>query len=105
MARSGLPCLTLALLVLLSSSSTAVASSLRVGVVLDLTSDVGKKSLTSINMALDDFYAAHANATSRVDLRVRDSRGNVVTAAHAGKADSVLSTANPHVYSTRLLNK
>ncbi|GJN00710.1 hypothetical protein PR202_ga17908 [Eleusine coracana subsp. coracana] len=84
MAGSGLPCLALALLILLSSSSTAVASSMRVGVVLDLTSDAGKKSLTCINMALDDFYAAHANATRRVDLRVRDSRGDVVTAAHAG---------------------
>ncbi|KAK3128585.1 hypothetical protein QOZ80_6BG0463730 [Eleusine coracana subsp. coracana] len=83
MAGSGLPCLALALLILVSSSSTTVASSVRVGVVLDLTNDAGKKSLTCINMALDDFYAAHANATRRVDLRVRDSRGDVVTAAHA----------------------
>ncbi|TVU12252.1 hypothetical protein EJB05_45887, partial [Eragrostis curvula] len=82
MGRSGQPCLALALLILLSSSSTPAAS-VRVGVVLDLTSDVGKKSLTCISMALDDFYAAHANATRRVDLRVRNSRGDVVTAADA----------------------
>ncbi|CAN6172841.1 unnamed protein product [Urochloa humidicola] len=64
---------------------TAAAASVRVGVVLDLTSDVGRKSLTCISMALDDFYgaAAYANSSSRVVLRVRDSRGDVVTAAHA----------------------
>ncbi|CAN6208415.1 unnamed protein product [Urochloa humidicola] len=61
-------------------------AAVRVGVVLDLTSDLGKKSLTCISMALDDFYGAgatHANSSRRVVLRVRDSRGDVVTAARA----------------------
>ncbi|KAK1669563.1 hypothetical protein QYE76_057722 [Lolium multiflorum] len=65
---------------------TAVESSsapVRVGVVLDLTSDVGRKSLTCISMALDDFYLKHPSYATRVELRVRDSRGDLVTAAHA----------------------
>jgi ionotropic glutamate receptor len=65
----------------------AAAPGVRVGVVLDLTSDVGRKSLACISMALDDFYgAARASSSRRVVLRVRDSSGDVVTAAHAGKS-------------------
>jgi hypothetical protein len=55
----------------------------RVGVVLDLTSDVGKKTRACISKALDDFDAAHG--TARVELRVIDSRGDLAVAAHAGK--------------------
>jgi hypothetical protein len=55
----------------------------RVGVVLDLTSDVGKKTRACISKALDDFDAAHG--TARVELRVIDSRGDLTVAAHAGK--------------------
>ncbi|KAM3276031.1 hypothetical protein ACQJBY_044417 [Aegilops geniculata] len=68
-----------------------------VGAVLDLTSETGRKSLTCISMALDDFYAARANSTTtRVELRVRDSRGDVITAAYAadelinGKVEAII---------------
>jgi len=54
--------------------------------VLDLTSEAGRKSLTCISMALDAFYSAHANSSWRVHLLVGDTRGDVVAAAHAGKA-------------------
>lgn len=60
------------------------AAAVRVGVVLDLTSDLGRKSLACISMALDDFYGAGSGR--RVVLRARDSSGDVVTAAHAGKS-------------------
>ncbi|KAK1679460.1 hypothetical protein QYE76_040308 [Lolium multiflorum] len=53
----------------------------RIGVVLDLTSDVGKKTRACISKALDDFDAAHG--TARVELRVIDSRGDLAVAAHA----------------------
>uniref|UniRef100_A0A0D9WMS4 Ionotropic glutamate receptor C-terminal domain-containing protein n=1 Tax=Leersia perrieri TaxID=77586 RepID=A0A0D9WMS4_9ORYZ len=79
------------LLIMFAAVAVATNKSVRVGVVLDLTSDVGRKSLASVSMALDDFYAAHdsdddanANSTARVELIVRDSRGDVVTAADAG---------------------
>ncbi|KAF0901993.1 hypothetical protein E2562_011821 [Oryza meyeriana var. granulata] len=53
---------------------------------MDLRSDVGRKSLACVSMALDDFDAAYddANATARVELLARDSHGDVVTAAKAG---------------------
>ncbi|KAL6861898.1 hypothetical protein ACP4OV_017598 [Aristida adscensionis] len=69
-----------------SPSATVAAAAVRVGVVLDLTSDAGKGALACISMAVDDFYyaAARGNSTvGRVDLRVRNSRGDVVTAARA----------------------
>lgn len=74
-------------------AAAAAAASVRVGVVLDLTSDMGRKSLTCISMALDDFYggAARANSSGRpVVLHVRDSAGDVVTAAHAGKSKALI---------------
>lgn len=95
MRHGGRRSLALAYLLLLRVSwdapslPAAAASSVRVGVVLDLTSDMGRKSLTCIAMALDDFYGGAARANSsgrRVVLHVRDSGGDVVTAAHAGKS-------------------
>ncbi|CAD6337389.1 unnamed protein product [Miscanthus lutarioriparius] len=89
MIAGGLALLHL-LLVLLSASASAselppAAAAVRVGVVLDLTSEAGRKSLTCISMALDNFYSAHANSSRRVHLLVGDTRGDVA-AAHAGKA-------------------
>ncbi|KAF7094200.1 hypothetical protein CFC21_096529 [Triticum aestivum] len=41
-------------------------------------------------MALDDFHAAHAGSgDARVELRVRDSRGDLATAAHASAEDLI----------------
>ncbi|RLN13531.1 hypothetical protein C2845_PM09G05270 [Panicum miliaceum] len=80
-------------------SAAAAVDGVRVGVVLDLTSDVGRKNLACISMALDDFYgagagAARASSSRRVVLRVRDSSGDVVTAAHAGASNySALTSA------------
>jgi len=56
-----------------------------VGVVLDLATGLGKKSLLSLEMALEDLYAAHPNFSTRVRLHVRDSDRDVVTAASAGR--------------------
>uniref|UniRef100_A0A0E0HQ28 Receptor ligand binding region domain-containing protein n=1 Tax=Oryza nivara TaxID=4536 RepID=A0A0E0HQ28_ORYNI len=84
------------LLVLAGVAAAAVAgaksaAAVRVGVVMDLTSDAGRKSAACVSMALDDYYyAAQAHdadaaaAAARVELFVRDSRGDVVTAADAG---------------------
>ena len=56
-----------------------------VGVMLDLATGLGKKSLLSLEMALEDLYVAHPNFTTRVRLHVRDSDRDVVTAASAGR--------------------
>ncbi|KAF7094195.1 hypothetical protein CFC21_096525 [Triticum aestivum] len=80
--------LVLVTLLTLWSSDVAVASplaaSVRVGVVLDLTS-VGRERRACISMALDDFHAAHAGSGATwIELLLRDSRGDLATAAHAG---------------------
>jgi hypothetical protein len=73
-------------LVLSNAGGSPLSEQVAVGVVLDLTSDVGRQSLTCISMALEDFYVAHAGSgAARVELRIRDSRGEVVAAAQAGK--------------------
>ncbi|KAF8400403.1 hypothetical protein HHK36_013701 [Tetracentron sinense] len=52
-----------------------------VGVVLDLSSKVGKMAEMCVSMAWSDFYAAHANYKTRLVLHKRDSKGDVVGAA------------------------
>ncbi|RZS02716.1 hypothetical protein BHM03_00032847 [Ensete ventricosum] len=61
-----------------------------VGVILDVSSSAGKKSWTSISMAVDDFYATHGNCTTRVVLHLRNSKKDVVGAAAAGSPLSLL---------------
>ncbi|TVU12247.1 hypothetical protein EJB05_45882, partial [Eragrostis curvula] len=64
-------------------ATAAATVPVHVGVILDLATELGKKSLLSLEMALEDFYAAHPNFTTRLSLRVRDSERDVVTAASA----------------------
>uniref|UniRef100_M8C900 Receptor ligand binding region domain-containing protein n=1 Tax=Aegilops tauschii TaxID=37682 RepID=M8C900_AEGTA len=66
-----------------SLPAAAAHAPARVGVVVDLTSDVGRKSLTCISKALDGFYLEHPSCAKLVDLRARDSAGEAVKAAHA----------------------
>ncbi|CAL5064271.1 unnamed protein product [Urochloa decumbens] len=54
-----------------------------VGLVIDADSPVGRIARTTIPMALDDFYAAFPNASTRVRLLQHDSGGDVVAAASA----------------------
>ncbi|XP_037464227.1 glutamate receptor 2.8-like [Triticum dicoccoides] len=68
-----------------SPPAVALASPMRVGVVLDLTS-VGRERRACISMALDDFHAAHAGyGAARIELLLRDSRGDLATAAQAAE--------------------
>ncbi|CAN6204522.1 unnamed protein product [Urochloa humidicola] len=54
-----------------------------VGLIIDADSPVGRIARTTIPMALDDFYAAFPNASTRVRLLHHDSAGDVVAAASA----------------------
>ncbi|XP_015693932.2 glutamate receptor 2.8-like [Oryza brachyantha] len=70
-----------ALLSLLALRDAAAAPTVRVGVVVDLASDEGRRSLAGISMAVDGF---HRRRRHPVELRVRDSRGeDDAAAAHA----------------------
>lgn len=56
-----------------------------VGIILDdyKHSLTGKIWLSSIKMALTDFYASHALHNTKLVLNIRNSKGNVVRAANA----------------------
>ncbi|KAF7020368.1 hypothetical protein CFC21_033479 [Triticum aestivum] len=77
-------CAAAAAAVATTGTAPVVASvPLDVGVILDLATGLGKKSLLGMEMAVHDFYAAHPGYTTRVKLHVRDSNRSVVAAASA----------------------
>ena len=65
-----------------------------VGVVLDFDTSFGKMGLSCIPMALSDFYASHGNYKTRLVLKTRDSRRDVVGAAAAGTPSLSLSLSH-----------
>ncbi|XP_010521873.1 PREDICTED: glutamate receptor 2.7-like [Tarenaya hassleriana] len=86
----------------------------KVGVVLDLQTTFSKICLTSINISLSDFYANHANYSTRLALHLRDSDRDVVAAAAAAsdliKKEQVIAIVGPQSstqadFMIRLTNK
>ena len=57
----------------------------RVGVILDFMSPFGNRRRTGIQMGVEDYYAANPGSATRVELHFRDSAGDVLDAASAGK--------------------
>ncbi|EYU21240.1 hypothetical protein ABFS82_09G131200 [Erythranthe guttata] len=53
----------------------------QVGVVLDANSTNGRIGMTSLSLALSDFYSSHANYSTRIVLHPRDSGPQVTFAA------------------------
>lgn len=88
MHSSGSPLFCVLLLVLCAALSNGRngTGDVDVGVVLDFDSYVGKMSKTSVELAVEDFYRAHQNYTTRLVLHFRDSRNNAVEAASAGES-------------------
>ncbi|CAN6167021.1 unnamed protein product [Urochloa humidicola] len=62
-------------------NSSGGAQEVHVGVILDLGSLVGKIAITSISLAIEDFYAAHQNYSTKLILHIRDSMSDDVRAA------------------------
>lgn len=60
------------------------AGILDVGVIIHLKSLVGKMARTTMLMAMEDFYAAHRNYTTKLVLHIRDSNGDNIQAASQG---------------------
>ncbi|KAK4492409.1 hypothetical protein RD792_003214 [Penstemon davidsonii] len=52
-----------------------------VGVVLDLDSLVGRIGMTSLTLALSDYYSVDRNYSAKLVLHVRDSKGQIIDAA------------------------
>ncbi|XP_057799199.1 glutamate receptor 2.7-like [Salvia miltiorrhiza] len=71
------------LLSTLSMNSSRAPFLVRVGLVVDMDSDVGKMGFTCIEMAISDFYSRHGYYQTRLLLNKRDSKRDVVGAAAA----------------------
>ncbi|XP_047052477.1 glutamate receptor 2.8-like [Lolium rigidum] len=67
----------------LLTTSRAQPTEVKVGLIIDADSPVGKIATTTIPMALEDFYAAFPNSSARVKILQHDSGGDVVAAASA----------------------
>lgn len=79
------PVLSLSLLTIyLSFCSSQPNTTFQVGVILDVNSLVGRIGLTSLSLALSDFYSSNSNYSTRLALHIRDSRGLVTGAAASG---------------------
>ncbi|KAF7065614.1 hypothetical protein CFC21_071702 [Triticum aestivum] len=66
-----------------SRAQPTAPTEVKVGLIVDAASPVGKVATTTISMALEDFYAAFPNSSARVRIQQHDSGGDVVTAASA----------------------
>ncbi|CAK9150468.1 unnamed protein product [Ilex paraguariensis] len=64
-------------------NSPTVANEVRVGVILDLGSWVGKTIHSCITMAISDFYAVNSHHKTRIALHTRDSKGEPLQALSA----------------------
>ncbi|GMP25233.1 hypothetical protein CsSME_00002195 [Camellia sinensis var. sinensis] len=76
------------------STTNTTTVQVKVGVVLDMNTWVGKMGLKGISMALSDFYSSHVHYKTRLELHVRDSKDNVVGAAAAATEDSLQPAAS-----------
>ncbi|CAL5427068.1 unnamed protein product [Camellia sinensis] len=68
-----------------SSNLGGAVSEIKVGVILDMGSWVGKVVHSCIMMAISDFYAVNNHYKTRVVLHTRDSNGEPLLALSAGK--------------------
>lgn len=67
-----------------NGSTESKAQVVKVGVILNLGSPLGKMAKSYISMAVSDFYAINANYRTRLALSVKDTEEDVVEAASAG---------------------
>jgi ionotropic glutamate receptor len=72
-----------------AQNTTSKADEFHVGVILNLGSLVGKVAQTSVSLAVEDFYAAHPNYSTKLVLHIRDSMDSDVQAASAGMCFAV----------------
>ncbi|KAF7080888.1 hypothetical protein CFC21_084887 [Triticum aestivum] len=86
-----------------TAQTVAAPVPVRVGVIMDwatkASSAVSLRRRTGIQMAVEDYYAAHPGSATRVELRFGDSKGDVVGAASAAldliKNDQVQAIIGP----------
>ncbi|TVU11250.1 hypothetical protein EJB05_44823, partial [Eragrostis curvula] len=81
-------------LLLLSAAADYAPARVRVGVILDIASVTGMRLQTSILMTVDDYYSAHPNSSTRIELHFRDSPGDAAGAVSA--AEDLIRNAHVH---------
>lgn len=69
---------------LCKSQTEVVNTSFKVGVILDSESLIGSVGLTSLSLAIADFYSTNTNYTTKLELHLRNSKGHVIDAAAIG---------------------
>lgn len=70
--------------ILLSMCNAQTNTAFEVGVILDADTPVGRIGMTSLSLALSDFYLSNPNYSTRLALHIRDSRELVTGAAASG---------------------
>jgi hypothetical protein len=80
----------------LLATSRAQLAEVKVGLIIDAESPVGKIATTTIPMALEDFYAAFPNSSARVKILQYNSSADVVIAASAGMPAQFIHS--PHLH-------
>lgn len=68
-------------------SDAAAEGTVRVGVIVDPASVAGTRLQTSIQMAVEDYYSAYPNSSTRIELHFRDSSSDAVEAVSAGESN------------------
>ncbi|XP_073147283.1 glutamate receptor 2.8-like [Henckelia pumila] len=63
------------------AQTEVVNRTFKVGVILDFDSLIGRIGLTSLSLAISDFYETNTDYTTRLELHLRDSKGEVIDAA------------------------
>ncbi|KAL6345473.1 hypothetical protein AAG906_017193 [Vitis piasezkii] len=76
-------CLSLWIFFIETAMSQNTTIPVKVGVVLNMDTWLGKMGLSCISMALSDFYASHGHYKTRLVPEIRDSKRDVVGAAAA----------------------
>ncbi|OVA03675.1 hypothetical protein BVC80_1097g18 [Macleaya cordata] len=87
----------------MGQNKSSAVDEFKVGVVLDIDSLVAKMGLTSMSMALSDFYSSTNNSFHKrsLVLHTRDSNGDIVDAASEGS----LSYYSPSTFSSFSLKR
>lgn len=76
--------LSLLISIYLSLCNAQINTTFEVGVILDVDTLVGRIGMTSLSLALSDFYSSNPNSSTRLVLHTRDSRGQITGAAASG---------------------
>ncbi|XP_006648027.3 glutamate receptor 2.7-like [Oryza brachyantha] len=83
------PLLAAALVVVTAQRNAPPVASVRVGVILTAGSPIGVRRRTGLQMAAEDYYAAHPGSATRVELHFRDSAAGDVLASASAAVDLI----------------